>query len=599
MEGSARVRTTVVLCAFTVAFIALTVGSYTQKSATADEPQHLTAGYTALRLHDYRIDPEHPPFLRLWAALPLLAMPEVRIDTNVVSWRTADQWEFSHHFLYELNDADHLLYRARFMTVVLGILLGILVFSWARELFGFWTAATILALYCVEPNILAHSSLVTTDLGVTCFSFGALYFLWRATRRLTVGNVAGVTAFFALAQVSKFSALLLGPIVLVLLAVQVLREDPWPCRRAEGGEFRSRRAKLFVSLAVAAILALASYTAVWAAYGFRYGPITPSDDLRLVREDTQLLQSVHTVVRVADWLDERHLVPNAYAQSFILNQVKAQHRTGYFAGQTSRTGWWYYFPVAFLVKTPLTILLLLICGLALLIQEPARWKTNAAFLAFPPAIFLGAAMMAHLNIGLRHILPIYPFVLLIAGVTLDEMRAKWRAGLLLVPVALASIELATVYPHCLAFFNQIIGGPRNGHWVLLDSNLDWGQDLKPLKRWMYAHHIDHINLSYFGKADPAYYAINCTKLAFTPGTLVPGAEPPMEPLPQGIEAEQITTPDLPGYVAVSVQYLHGIHNSTSMRAFYAPLLEREPVAVIGYSIHVYWVETNWWYNPRP
>ena len=256
MEGNRLGSDTVVLCAFTVAFIALTVGSYTQKSATVDEPQHLTAGYTALRWHDYRIDPEHPPFLRMWAALPLLAMPDVRIDTNRPSWSTADGWEFSHHFLYELNDADHLLYRARFMTVVLGILLGILVFSWARELFGFWTAATILALYCIEPNILAHSSLVTTDLGMACFSFGALYFLWRTTRTLTCGNVAGVAAFFALAQVSKFSALLLGPIVLVLLAVHVLRVDSWPCRFVEGDELRSRRAKTLVSLAVAAILAL-------------------------------------------------------------------------------------------------------------------------------------------------------------------------------------------------------------------------------------------------------------------------------------------------------------------------------------------------------
>ena len=583
MEGSAWVRTSVVLCAFTVAFIALTVGSYTQKSATVDEPQHLTAGYTALRWHDYRIDPEHPPFLRMWAALPLLAMPDVRIDTNRPSWSTADGWEFSHHFLYELNDADHLLYRARFMTVVLGILLGILIFSWARELFGFWTAATILALYCLEPNILAHSSLVTTDLGVACFSFGALYFLWRTTRRLTCGNVAGIAAFFALGQISKFSALLLGPIVLVLLVVPVLRVRPWPCRFAKGSDLHSRRAKALVSLAVAAILALTSYAAVWAAYGFRYGPITPSHDLLLVRENPQFLQSIPMVACVADWLDQHKLVPDGYAQSFILSQVKAQHRTGYLVGRFSRTGWWYYFLAAFLVKTPLTILLLLFCGLALLIQKPAQWKTDTAFLVFPPVILLGTAMLAHLNIGVRHILPIYPFVLLITGVTLDEMRAKWRASFLLVPVVLASVELATVYPHYLAFFNQIVGGPRNGHRVLLDSNIDWGEDLKPLKRWMDAHHVDHINLSYFGNADPAYYGIQCTYLPGSPS----------------FAASRITDPHLPGYVAVSVQNLHGVLRDAPVSEFYSPLLEREPSAVIGYSIHVYWVETNWWYNPRP
>jgi len=216
-------RTTIVLCVFAVVFSVLTVGSYTQKSATVDEPQHLTAGYTALRLCDYRLDPEHPPFLRLWAALPLLAMPDVQLDTNAVSWQTGQGWDFSHHFLYEINDADHLLYRARFMIVVLGMVLGVLVFSWAQELFGFWTAAMVLALYCLEPNILAHSGLVTTDLGVTCFIFGALYFLWRLTRMLNFGNAVGLLVFFALAQVSKFSGLVLGPIVVLLLVLRLLR----------------------------------------------------------------------------------------------------------------------------------------------------------------------------------------------------------------------------------------------------------------------------------------------------------------------------------------------------------------------------------------
>jgi len=184
-----------------------------QESATVDEPQHLTAGYTALRTGDHRLDPEHPPFLRMWSALPLLAMPSARLDTNTVAWRTGEDWEFSHYFLYQLNNADALLYRARFMTVILGIVLGVLLFSWAHELFGFWTAAAVLALYCGEPNILAHSSLVTTDIGVVCFIFGALYFLWRATRALTWGNAAGLIAFFALGADLEILALLLAAIV--------------------------------------------------------------------------------------------------------------------------------------------------------------------------------------------------------------------------------------------------------------------------------------------------------------------------------------------------------------------------------------------------
>ena len=577
----AGVRTTVVLCAFAAVFIALTVGSYTQKSATVDEPQHLTAGYTALRLHDYRVDPEHPPFLRLWAAAPLLAMSDIKLGTNSIAWQTGDDWEYSHHFLYELNDADRLLYRARFMTVLLGIILGVLVFCWAQNLFGFWTASAVLALYCVEPNILAHSSLVTTDLGVTCFIFGALYYLWRLAHRLTFGNVAGLIVFFALAQVSKFSAVLLGPIVLALLAIHMLRGGAWPCAFAAGGELQSSRARALAAASVILALALASYAALWAAYGFRYGPTTPSADLVHLRENPQFLQHARPVAAVVNWLDEHRLVPNAFGQGFVLSQVKLQRRSTYLAGEFSRTGWWYYFPVAFVVKTPLTVLFLLFCGLGVLVKQRGRWKGAIAFLALPPAIFLGVAMTTHLNLGLRHVLPIYPFALLIAGVTLDEMRAKWRPILLFAPVALAAIELATVYPHCLAFFNRFVGGPANGHLVLLDSNLDWGQDLKPLKQWMDAHHIEQINLSYFGTADPAYYGIHCTHLVGAPS----------------FDAARITTPRLPGYVAVSAQNLHGVRWGEPMRAVYAPLLDREPAAVIGYSIHVYWVETNWWYNP--
>ncbi len=283
---------------------------------------------------------------------------------------------------------------------------------------------------------------------------------------------------------------------------------------------------------------------------------------------------------VASWFDKRRLLPDTYTRGLILGQIKAQHRSAYFVGEIRRTGWWYYFPAAFLVKTPLTVLLLFFCGLILLAKTRTRWKCEGTFFLLPLAIFLGIAMTMHLNIGLRHVLPIYPFVLLISGITLNEIRLKWRTMVLLIPVALATIELSLVYPHCLAFFNQLVGGPKNGDLVLLDSNLDWGQDLKPLKAWMDAHHVERINLGYFGAADPAYYGIRNTPLIGSPKFL----------------DAQVTWPRLPGYVAVSVQNLHGLTQYQTKRNFYEPLLDREPVANIGYSIHIYWVETNWWGN---
>ena len=577
------IRTTLALCVFAAVFIALTVGSYTRESATVDEPQHLTAGYTALRLRDYRIDPEHPPFLRLWAALPLLAMPDVQLDTNTFSWDAGWDWDFSHQFLYQRNNADHLLYRARFMTVVLGIVLGVLVFFWAQEIFGFWTAAAVLALYSLEPNILAHSSLVTTDLGVTCFIFGAIYFLWRLTRMFSIGNAAAWPCFLHSRKISKFSALTLGPIVLAVLLAYAFWGGAWQYQFGSRGEFGSLGRKMLVIGGIILTLAVSSYAAVWAVYSFHYGPTVPNGDLALLQDHPEDLRSVPVISSVANWFDKYRLLPDTYTRGLILGQVKAQHRSAYFVGEIRRTGWWYYFPAAFLVKTPLTILLLFFCGVILLAKTPTRWKREGTFLFLPLAIFLGIAMTMHLNIGLRHILPIYPFALLISGVTLDEMRNRWSTLVLLAPVAVAAVELAVVYPHCLAFFNQLVGGPKNGDLVLLDSNLDWGQDLKSLKVWMDAHQVERINLGYFGSADPAYYGIRSTSLIGSPKFL---------------EA-QVTQPRLPGYVAVSVQNLHGLTQYQSKRNFYAPLLEREPMANIGYSIHVYWVETNWWDISRP
>jgi hypothetical protein len=580
-------RIALVLIPFAVLFFILTVSSYTQKSATWDEPQHLIAGYTALKFHDYRTDPEHPPFLRMWAAWPLLMMPGIKMDLEAidkihpVAWVGSGQFFFCHAFLYQMNDADRLLYPARFMIVLLGLLLGVLLFSWTRELFGFWPAAVALGLYTTEPNILAHSSLVTTDFAVTCFVFGTMYFLWRATREVSWANLLGLTGFFALAHVSKFSAILLGPLVLALLAVRVYRKSAWPCKIGQVRALTSLKSRALFATGALAVLALVMWVTIWTVYGFRYLPSASSTWQFRFQDEPGAKERVPVLAGVVNWADEHRLLPNAYTQGFLLTQIKAQQRGAFLAGQFSREGWWYYFPVAFLIKTPVALIVLFLAGVALC---AIRWRTltqNELFMLLPLAAYLAATMTAKLNIGLRHILPIYPFVLLLAGKTVAECLVSKRRALacLLGALCLSQVvELARVYPHYLAFFNQFIGGPRNGNEYLVDSNLDWGQDLKPLKAWMDKNNVVHINLSYFGTADPAYYGINCTHL--------PGAP--------FFDEQLIAGPQLPGYVAVSVTNLRGVYLSEAGRAFYRPLLERTPSAVIGYSIHVYWVEREWW-----
>ena len=581
----ASFRTPLVLIVFGVVFLALVVGSYREESATVDEPQHLTAGYIGLKLADYRLGAEHPPFLQLWAALPLIGSSDIRFAADSPYWLAGDVYPFAHQFLFLDNDADRLLFRARFMIALLGVLLGILVFCWARELFGFWPAAIVLGLYCTEPNLLAHSGLVTTDLGATCFMFGTVYFAWRIARCFSMGNLSGLTVFFVLAQVSKYSAVLLVPILSVLLFVRALGPAPWPWQLGRPRLMATRVPKSVLSaLTLGGLLAI-SYVAFWSVYAFRHTPTAAALEHAQYVTNDEAQRRLPQLTRLMQWADEHRLLPNACARGFASTIVNTQQRRAYLFGEFGERGWGYYFPVAFLIKTPIGLLLMASTGLILCAARRKTTGCDALFIVGPPAVYFGAAIMAHLNIGLRHLLPVYPFVLLLAGWTIAALlpsaasgvRSRWRS-LALAALCLTQLgELAAVYPHCLAFFNVSVGGPRHGADYLVDSNLDWGQGLKLLKQWMMQHHVRHVNLSYFGTADPTYYGIEYTALPGSPF----------------FDHTRITRPQLPGYVVVSATNLRGAYLNDFERDLYAPLRERTPAAVLGYCMYVYWVERPW------
>jgi hypothetical protein len=523
-------REWIVLWVFGCVFAALCAGSFTRESATFDEPKHLTCGYVALKLHDYRLDDQAPPLVRLWAALPLMFMSDVNVNTNTVTWLRGDNNDFYREFLYAQNDADRLLYRGRFMNVLLGISLGGLLFWWARALFGFPAAVCVLFLYMLEPNLSAHSGLVTTDLGFTLFFFGSVYFLWRVTRDFRAGNLISLTACFAAAMLTKFSCLTLIPILLVLLAIYTAQTRQF-CR---------------VLIILFALIA-GTYLLIHVVYAFcGAGSVGP------------------------------FLLPESYINGMRRQMASQKNWTVFLFGDFSQHGWWYYYLVALVVKTPVVILLLFMAGLVVVFAERRTFSLNETFILVPLVLFLGGASAFRFNLGLRYILPIYPFILLVAGKACARLMREARKGVLAVLAVALVVEFFWVYPHTLAYFNVLAGGPRGGSRILVDSNLDWGQDLKGLKRWMDDHDVHQIALSYFGIADPAYYGINCTRLPGYPDT-------PPYPAPQ-----------LPGYVAISVTNLRGVPLTEQSRKFYAPFSRMKPVATIGYSIYVYYVDRPWW-----
>lgn len=553
-----------ILAVFALGFLGLGTYSYSGLSATWDEPIHLTAGYVALTQGDYRVDPSHPPLLRMWAALPLLVMRDVRPPEPVPAGIAPSEWlgqgyGYAHRFLYRSNDADRLLYAARFMMLLFGVLLGVLVYFWAREWLGPTAALAALACVALEPNLRAHARLVTTDLGVSCLMFGATYFAWRVTRAATWLNVGALAAFFALAIVAKFSAVLQGASLLCLLAVAL----------------RSRVLAPGRALALVCLLLAASSTAVWAFYGFHWTPAGSSGwvfDL----DRTPLAREAPSLARMTGWFDAHHLLPNAFTEGAFYSIASLQRMPAFLAGVISRDGWWYYFPVAFLIKTPVALLLLIAVGLYACLRRRHELGLSTLFVLLPPAVFMTVAMASGVNIGVRHILPIYPPLMLIAGAGAQELlRLPRRTGRLAVAaLALAfAMEVAPVYAHPLTFFNVLVGGASNGHEYLLDSNLSWGQSLKSLKRWMDRTGVEHVNLSYFGQADPQYYGINCTYLPGGPSFAL----------------DTIARPRLPGYVAISETTIHGVYAAPEWQLFYAAFRRLTPVAVIDNALRVYWV----------
>ncbi len=562
-------------------YVTLAVTSMRTKSATFDEAAHLPAGYTYLALHDHRLNPEHPPLIKVLAAAPLLLM-DVRLRPDDEAWRLRRQWEFGRRFLYRWNDADRLLFWGRMPIVALGALLGVSVFFRARRDWGLAAAALALFLCALSPDVLAHGQIVTTDVGAALFMFLSVVAFERLLDRATPGRLlaAGLAAGAAIA--SKFSMLVLAPILAALGLVAVLSAEPvrraWTREGAGDVVGRGRRAAhVLVLLAGIAVVAL---VVLWASYGFA-SPLSPDADVESAFDWGRVSGQGGVVDTLMGAARRAHALPEAYAFGFLRFFRHSEARPTFLLGQLSDRGFWYYFPVTFALKTPLALIALLVLSLATRRQHPAPVRSEL-FLWVPVVLYFVLACALGLNIGHRHLLPIYPFLFVIAGRcaahAVVRVPAILSAAAVLLLTGWYGFSVARVHPHYLAYFNEIAGGPEGGYRHLVDSNLDWGQDLKGLKIWMDKSGVARVKLSYFGTADPEYYHIPCDLL---PGQMLP---PPRD----------VTREIAPGeVVAVSATNLQGVYLQPGDRPLMERLKAQAPVATIGHSIRVYRAEFAW------
>lgn len=580
------------MAALLAVYAALALHSLRQKSVTTDEITYLTAGYVHWTTGDFSFNATNPPLMKMIAALPLLAL-DLELPPHqgeFGSWNEVEQWQYARAFLYgNRSDADRMLFWARVPGVVVGALLGLLVFAWARELYGPRAGLGALFLYALAPNILAHARLATLDLGLTASFFAAAYAFWRFARAPGLGPLVLGGVALGAAILTKTTALFLLPILALYAAALVVLH---PGRGAWPGLLRRVRCPTEGRLAQAVSLAAGlagmggvALLALNAGYGFS-GTLQPisSDEshpgaYRRLPWDSALTRAL------VDWAAETPLpVPKPFTDML---RFQARRTEGgnhvYFHGRTSRGGWWSMTLAAAAIKTPLALFGLV--GLALVGALAARRLSDAEILAllsvgFVMAIFTALKQNA---VGLRYVLPIFPFLHLLAA-------RVWRSGAAVRPtwarVGLAALVLwyasaaARIHPHYLAYFNELVGGPRHGYRWLADSYLDWGQDLKGLKKYLEEHDIQRIRLAYFGSADARYYGIDYEYLPSV------GLAPrrPGERWWYEVRPEELPPLELAGGpMAVSATLLAGIFYP----GYYAPLRALEPVDQVGYSILIF------------
>ena len=555
--------------------------SVRRESQTWDEACHIFAGYSYWTRGDFGINPEHPPLVKMLAVLPLLRL-SLRVPQLQGRDAKVEAFLDGHDFLYR-NNADLILFRTRMAASTLTVLLALLVFAAAREMMGAGAAFTALTLLVFEPNLLAHGALVTTDMGVTCMIFAAVYFFYRYVKKPGFGRllIAGLATGCALA--SKHSAVLLAPI-LILLAIVEVACGPEAHSAGQSVERKSSRARVAARMAAALLtIAILGTVVLWSFYGFRFqmrpDGLSMNPPLGQFAARIKHPADVRVLMALARW----RALPESYLYGLAdVRQVSDSSAT-YLLGKVYPQGQWFYFPVALAIKETLPVLsLLLLLPLAAYLRwkrarpESEAWRT-AAFLVLPSAVYLAAAMGSGLNIGVRHILPIFPFLLILAAFaawTLARRHGAWKyavAGLLV----FHAFSSARAFPVYLAYSNEAWGGPANTYNLLSDSNVDWGQQLKAISRYLRQRGITQCWFAYFADAaaDPAYYGIPCRSLT----TISTMWLQPLPDVPKTVE----------GTVLVSAGVLSGYELGPGALNPYAQLQKLRPAAVIQDGVFIF------------
>lgn len=538
----------------------------TRTSATVDEPNHILAGHRHW-CGDFGINPEHPPLLKLLATAPLnfrnLSEPPWECGSKLTS--KFDAFSYGSTFLVE-NGIDSVVVSTRLAAALMSLLLALLLFVAAWEMFGRWEALTALAIVAFEPNLIAHGSLVTTDIAISATSFAAIYALYRYGKQATLQRFLLAASAFGLMLAAKHSAVIFVGILFALVIADVVF-----FRKAETRVVK----QILRRTAVFAGIVLVGFAVLWSFYGFRYRAI-PNDGAPTISVAEYIKQngrpeSIESFpARATELVSRTRVLPESYVLG-MADVIAWGTRNSWIFGRSYATGKWFYFPTAFVSKSDIALLLLLPLGLLFLYFNPEK-RREGMFLLGPAVVFFIVATSSNFNTGIRHILPIFgPLIILASAGAIWFCRkfGAFRYALvgLLVFNAISTIRTA---PNYLAYANDLWGGYESTHRIFSDSNIDTGQSMKLVSEYLAREGVK-----------------DCWIAAFVHPEMIRSVQP-CRPMPSGVrimvsrDLIDPLPPVIEGTVVLSI-----IEIPPRGGDEYVPITKSEPIALIGGNTFVY------------
>lgn len=512
-----RFHEVLIVAALLSAHLALSFTATLDATPTFDEFLHIASGVEYWSTGDYRFQPENGNLPQRWCAAPVLLL-NPRFPEDIAARQAADALRVGRSLLAKSDVAPgRLVAAARLASAAWSVSLCLVVFLWSKSLFGCGGGVVSLALAAFWPAVVAHGPLATSDVcGALFFTLGA-WSLWELLNGVTGQTLAAAAAAVSLAAIAKHSSVMLVPIAIAFLVVVLAAGQPLVVRLGRHvATATSLRARAAISLGSLIVPLAAAVAGIWASYGFRYLPVRGcTAGLPYYWFDTlaECVGHAGSIGFVCEWLGSLRLLPEAWLWGMSYVAARSSHRYAFAIGQHSVYGWWWFFPLCLTIKNTLPALAL--CGWSAVRQVAAISATlrdrvplarelwGSMPLLIMVAVLWPIFLTSHLNIGERHLLPSYPPLMILAGSAWRAATSRRLKAFVVLLLGLHATDVASHWPATLAYFNQIVPRSRAHEW-LVDSSLDWGQDLDRLARWLDRNRRpgEPAYVTYFGGARP-------------------------------------------------------------------------------------------------